>query len=235
MGRFAMRTLVHICCGPCGITVLQRLQQAGLVPAALYFNPNIHPLAEYLRRREGAKAVCERLNTPFIAADALPEDEQYWQGDIGNAADKAPRETSKQSLDTPIYAPGQGAYRVSPAANPVPWLAAVAPDPQNRCTFCWQSRLAFSAAYAARHGYAAFTTSLLYSRYQNHEAIRHMGEELAARYGLRFVYEDFRTSWQEGIAISKEWGIYRQQYCGCIYSEYERYAKNLTRAVAGVE
>lgn len=233
MGRPDMRTLVHICCGPCGITVLQRLQQAGLVPAALYFNPNIHPLAEYLRRREGAKTVCERLNTPFIAADALPEDEQHWPGGECNAADQPPREHTGQQHEATAYAPGQGKHRVSPAANPAPWLAAVAPDPQNRCPFCWQSRLAFSAAYAARHGYAAFTSTLLYSRYQNHEAIRSMGEELAARYSLNFVYEDFRTSWQEGIDISKEWGIYRQQYCGCIYSEYDRYAKNLTRA--GVE
>ncbi|MDL2267023.1 epoxyqueuosine reductase QueH [Desulfovibrio sp. OttesenSCG-928-G15] len=221
-----MRTLVHICCGPCGITVLQRLRKAGHVPSALFFNPNIHPLAEYLRRREGAKAVCKRLDAPFIAADSLPEGEQRWAFDAENTPPEAP---------LPEYAPGQGKYRVSPAANPAPWLASVANDPKNRCSFCWQTRLDFCASYAARHGFDAFTTSLLYSRYQNHEVIRRMGEKSAARYGLGFVYEDFRTSWQEGITFSKEWGIYRQQYCGCVYSEYERYAKDFARTTSGLE
>ena len=50
-----------------------------------------------------------------------------------------------------------------------------------------------------------------------------MGEELAQRYGIEFIYEDFRVGWQEGIVASKAMGLYRQQYCGCIYSERDRY------------
>jgi predicted adenine nucleotide alpha hydrolase (AANH) superfamily ATPase len=66
----------------------------------------------------------------------------------------------------------------------------------------------------------------LYSKYQKHGAIAVVGESLAGG-GLAFLYRDFRTGWSEGIRLSKEWGVYRQQWCGCLYSENERYAKML--------
>jgi len=103
------------------------------------------------------------------------------------------------------------------------FLANVAAESENRCTYCYQSRLKEAAEYAAKNGFDAFTSSLLYSRYQNHELIRKMGEELGAHYGITFLYEDYRKGWQAGIKASKEMGLYRQQYCGCIYSEKDRY------------
>lgn len=103
------------------------------------------------------------------------------------------------------------------------FLAAVAGRPAERCLYCYFSRLEAAARQAAEHGFDAFTSSLLYSRYQNHEQIRSAGERAAERHGVRFLYEDFRPGWQEGIRLSKELGLYRQQYCGCIYSEKERY------------
>lgn len=104
------------------------------------------------------------------------------------------------------------------------FLSAVAPDPTNRCNYCYASRLELAAQTAAEQGFSAFTSTLLYSRYQQHETIRQLGEECAARHGIRFHYADFRVGWQEGIRRSKEVGLYRQQYCGCIYSERDRYA-----------
>ena len=104
------------------------------------------------------------------------------------------------------------------------FLAAVAAEPANRCRYCYTSRLEVAARTAAEEGFPAYTSSLLYSRYQNHELIRALGEEFGARYGVAFHYDDFRRGWQEGIRLSKELGLYRQQYCGCIYSEKERYA-----------
>ncbi|MDT8442218.1 MAG: epoxyqueuosine reductase QueH [Desulfuromonadales bacterium] len=103
------------------------------------------------------------------------------------------------------------------------FLAQVAQEPTSRCAYCYQSRLKQVAAYAAEHGFDGFSSSLLYSRYQNHELIAELGFELGRHYGLQFVYADFRSGWQEGIRRSKELGLYRQQYCGCIYSEKERY------------
>jgi predicted adenine nucleotide alpha hydrolase (AANH) superfamily ATPase len=103
------------------------------------------------------------------------------------------------------------------------FLAAVAQDPAGRCDYCYRSRLERTARAAAESGFEGFSTSLLYSRYQKHDAIRTWGETLAKRYGVSFVYQDFRAGWQEGIKTSKAMGLYRQQYCGCIYSEKDRY------------
>jgi len=103
------------------------------------------------------------------------------------------------------------------------FLAAVADKPAQRCSYCYASRLNATAAVAAESGFEAFSTSLLYSRYQRHDEIRELGDQLARQYGIEFYYEDFRKGWQEGIRISKEMGLYRQQYCGCIYSEKDRY------------
>ncbi len=105
------------------------------------------------------------------------------------------------------------------------FLANVAGDPATRCSYCYASRMTATAKTAAAGGFDAFTVSLLYSRYQKHEEIRRLGEQIGADQGVTFYYEDFRPGWQEGIKLSREQGLYRQQYCGCIYSEKERYAK----------
>ena len=103
------------------------------------------------------------------------------------------------------------------------FLAKVAENPTQRCDYCYSSRLEETARTAAEAGFDAFSTTLLYSRYQQHERIREFGENLAERYGLRFLYEDFRKGWRQGIDASKAMGLYRQQYCGCVYSEKDRY------------
>lgn len=104
------------------------------------------------------------------------------------------------------------------------FLAQVAPNPDARCKYCYQSRLRVAAEQACNLGADAFTTTLLYSRYQQHDAIVDYGRQLAAEFQLTFFYEDYRRGWNEGIKISKQMGLYRQQYCGCIYSERDRYA-----------
>lgn len=103
------------------------------------------------------------------------------------------------------------------------FLAHVAAAPAQRCLYCYQSRLEMTARAAVEHGFEAFSSSLLYSRYQQHELIRACGVELGRQYGVEFLYEDFRAGWQAGIVVSKAMGLYRQQYCGCIYSERDRY------------
>jgi predicted adenine nucleotide alpha hydrolase (AANH) superfamily ATPase len=99
-----------------------------------------------------------------------------------------------------------------------------------RCTFCLSSRLDRTARRAEREGFEAFTSSLLYSRRQDHEGIARAGEEAAARHGVAFLYRDFRPLWQDGVRASKAAGLYRQQYCGCLFSEEERYARDFQRA-----
>ena len=98
----------------------------------------------------------------------------------------------------------------------------------NRCRYCYHERLRSAALIAKRGRFEAFTSTLLYSKYQKHGAITLLGQALAGD-GLEFLYRDFRAGWSEGIRISKEWGIFRQQWCGCLYSENERYAKLLKK------
>lgn len=108
------------------------------------------------------------------------------------------------------------------------FLAATASAPDERCRYCYASRLERAAREAEESGFEAFSSSLLYSRYQRHEAIREEGERAAAKHGVRFLYVDFRTGWRHGIDVSRQLGLYRQQYCGCIYSEKDRYAPATT-------
>lgn len=94
---------------------------------------------------------------------------------------------------------------------------------KKRCEFCITKRLNETAKTAKEKGFDAFTTTLLESRYQPHDLIKKIGEDLAKKYQVRFHYEDFRSGWKESIRISKKMELYRQKYCGCIFSEMERF------------
>jgi predicted adenine nucleotide alpha hydrolase (AANH) superfamily ATPase len=92
-------------------------------------------------------------------------------------------------------------------------------DEQHR--FCWRTRLEETAKIAKGEAIPAFTTTLLSSPYQDTEEIRSLGEEIAQRRGLTFLARDFRKGFAESHKISKEWQLYHQNYCGCLYSEKE--------------
>ena len=99
-----------------------------------------------------------------------------------------------------------------------------------RCRMCYTWRLEETARYAAENGFDAFTSTLFYSIYQQHELMKETAEHFAKVYGVKFHYEDFCPGWQEGIDMSVEMGLYRQPYCGCIFSEEERYSRELRKA-----
>ena len=182
------KILLHVCCGPCAIMPVRGLQEAGFAVTGLFANPNIHPLSEYLRRREAMQHCAEKLALPML-----------WRDDVWNVT---------------------------------AWLRAVAGTRDagaERCAYCYDSRLEITARMAAQGGYASFSSSLLYSRHQNHENIVALAKARATEYGVAFHYQDFRPDWQQGIDISKELELYRQPYCGCVYSEAERYAKKLKK------
>jgi predicted adenine nucleotide alpha hydrolase (AANH) superfamily ATPase len=107
------------------------------------------------------------------------------------------------------------------------FLRQIAFREEDRCRYCYELRLNQTAQVARRGGFDAFTTTLLYSRFQKHDLIRRIGEGVARTQGVPFLYRDFRDGWSEGARISKERGMYRQSYCGCIYSEMERYCRNI--------
>ncbi len=109
------------------------------------------------------------------------------------------------------------------------YLRQVVFHEKERCPICYEMRLQRTVEEAVAGGFEGFTTTLLYSKYQNHRLLIDRCEQLAAEHGLQFVYEDFRLGWQEGIDESIRLGLYRQPYCGCIYSEQERYDKRLQK------
>ena len=94
-----------------------------------------------------------------------------------------------------------------------------------RCHFCYRIRLERTAQMASLKAYQAFSTSLLTSPYQNHDLIRQTGEQCAQKYNVEFFYQDFRPWFWEGQKKARAQGRYMQKYCGCIFSEEERYIK----------
>ena len=98
-----------------------------------------------------------------------------------------------------------------------------------RCSICYDMRLEPTARLAAEQGADAFSSTLLYSKYQNHQLLIDKCNKLADQYGVQFFYRDFREGWQQGIDGSIAMELYRQPYCGCIYSEQERYDKKLRK------
>lgn len=105
------------------------------------------------------------------------------------------------------------------------FVRAVAPDIGSRCVKCYEMRL-FEAAKAAKDGgFDSFTSSLFISPYQNHELMRETAERAAMEYGVEFLYRDFHPYFRAGQERARELGMYIQKYCGCVFSEEERYLK----------
>ena len=97
-------------------------------------------------------------------------------------------------------------------------------DLENRCAkYCYKVRLEQTAKFAKENGYDAFTTTLLVSPYQNHDLLIQVAEEMAEKYGVEFLYRDFRPGFREGQSEARSLGLYMQKYCGCVFSEEMRY------------
>ncbi len=177
------RILLHICCGPCAIYPIQILKREGFEVTGLYYNPNIHPLQEYIKRRDALKQVQDIYNINVIY-----KDDEY---------------------------------------NPSTYLRQIVYRENNRCFYCYHIRLEKTISIARRGKFDYFTTTLLYSKFQKHETIKNLCIDLSKNKGIKFYYSDFREGWKIGIQESKKYDIYRQKYCGCIYSEFERYLNEL--------
>jgi predicted adenine nucleotide alpha hydrolase (AANH) superfamily ATPase len=148
---------------------------------SFYFNPNIHPYSEYLRRLEALQA-CSSVK----GAELLVEEDE------------------------------------SGMEN---WFRSVAFNEPDRCRVCFSIRLERAAMRAVKDGFDAFSTTLLYSRYQKHDLIKTVGEKLSNDHGIPFIYRNWRKGWDDGVREYRELGLYRQKYCGCVFSERERAIK----------
>ena len=106
-----------------------------------------------------------------------------------------------------------------------PFVRDVAEDIENRCVKCYEMRLFETARQAKDGGFDSFTSSLFISPYQNHELMREVAERAAHEYNVEFLYRDFRPYFKEGQERAREKEMYIQKFCGCIFSEQERYMK----------
>ena len=170
-----------MCCAPCAIYPLRILRSEGYDVMGFFYNRNIHPYQECLRREQALKGYAEDIDLEVIYQEGYHMEE---------------------------------------------FLQNVVFREKQRCNYCYHDRLKSTVAIA-RHGkFDYYTSTLLQSKFQNHELIKSIGEDLGKSYGVPFLYQDFRQGWKEGIETSKHLGMYRQKYCGCIYSEKERFFKN---------
>ncbi|MFH1002618.1 MAG: epoxyqueuosine reductase QueH [Chloroflexota bacterium] len=108
--------------------------------------------------------------------------------------------------------------------DPVSYFRAVTGHEAERCRHCFRLRLSRTAAVARQQGFTAFTTTLLISPHQQHHWLHDIGQEVARESGLEFLYADLRKRYSDSRCLTKPRNLYRQQYCGCLYSEWERYA-----------
>ena len=102
------------------------------------------------------------------------------------------------------------------------FICSVAGNIDGRCAYCYRMRMEETARYAAENGYDSFTTSLLVSPYQKHDAIAAIARQMGEQYGVEFLYRDFRPLFQAGQEFARAHGFYMQKYCGCIFSEEDR-------------
>lgn len=175
-----MKTLLHICCAPCSIYPVKTLSNEEIDVTGFFYNNNIHPYTEYVKRRDTLTQYAK-----ITGLEVIFRDDYDLEG----------------------------------------FLRATAFREANRCAYCYYERLNAAALYAKEAGFDSFTTTLLYSIYQKHDMIRSIGESAGKSAGIPFYYRDFREGWKEGVNESKRLELYRQKYCGCIYSEKERYLK----------
>jgi predicted adenine nucleotide alpha hydrolase (AANH) superfamily ATPase len=203
-----VKLLLHCCCAPCTVECAGAFLEEGRRPALFWYNPNIHPFTEYRNRRDALAGYAEAMDMPLEMID------EYGLRPFLAAV-------RQESGDFP-----KAAQDDVPDRDGTPGDAAetggVVPRPE-RCARCYRIRLEKTAARAAAGGYGAFSTTLLISPYQQHELVAETAEGEAKKYGVPFLYRDFRPRFREGQARARELGLYMQKYCGCIFSEEDRY------------
>lgn len=194
-----MKLLLHACCGPCSLEPVRLLQEAGHELAIAYMNSNIHPEAEYVRRRDTLLAWAQEEGIPVIEGVYDPG---LWEAAVAPVV-AAPCDS------------GDG--------------TVLPHDRSERCRACYRLRFEEAARYGAEHGFEGICTTLSVSPYQFTEVIGEELSRIAAKYGLVAVFEDFRPYYPEATRRSRELGMYRQNYCGCRLSEAEAAAEREER------
>jgi len=187
--------LLQTCCAPCLTgSRIPFEEEENLEIKALWYNPNIHPWTEYDRRLQTLQRYVYLEPLDVVYLDRY-DLFPFICGMMDTVRDGNMEEKSFMSAE----------------------------ERRRRCAYCYASRLKMTAMEASKRNCSHFSTTMLLSRHQDHETIRRIGSEIGDEMGVDFLYKDLRKFWKDSIRISREYRLYRQPYCGCIFSEHERF------------
>ncbi len=236
-----MKLLLHACCGPCSLEPVRLLQAAGHDITIAYMNSNIAPADEYQHRLSTLLEWARSQGIPVIEG---PYEPNRWQEAVRVAWHPDPAKFPTRLAADSVGNASGGADATCPGADPEfdtgidpefdpardPKFAHLYSDRDNRCRACYRLRLEELARYAHEHGFDAIGTTLSVSPYQYTSIIKEELERAAAHYdGLTALFEDFRPYYPNATKRSRDLGMYRQNYCGCAYSDKEAAAERAAR------
>lgn len=190
--------LLHSCCAPCSSYVLEYLSQYYEI-TVLYYNPNIFPAEEYDYRTKEQSRLIDTMNQEHEARDDRTKEQNRYPIRMIAAA-YTPEE---------FYEIARG-YEQEPEGG-------------LRCERCYELRLREAAKYAKEGGFDYFTTTLSISPLKNAEKLNEIGRRISEETGVAYLYSDFKkkNGYQRSTELSKKYELYRQDYCGCVYSVRE--------------
>lgn len=203
-----MRLFLHSCCAPCSSYVLTYLREYFRI-TVFYYNPNITEDAEYQKRVEEQKRLIEALNREAETTAGQPET-------AGACAPGGHAAPYRINVIEGEYEP-ERFFRMAEGMEECP-------EGGERCFACYALRLSETVKRAAEGGYDYAATTLTISPLKNAEKLNEIGEKLCADTDVRWLPSDFkkRDGYKRSIELSKQYDLYRQDYCGCIYSKAER-------------
>ena len=192
------RVLLHSCCAPCSSYVMEYLREYFDL-TVFYYNPNITEDAEYQKRVEEQKRLIGEYNRQV--------ENHCLEGMHSTAAARKIKVI-------------EGDYEPACFFEMVKGLEQC-PEGGERCFRCYRLRLEKTAQLAAREEFDYFTTTLTISPLKNAQKLNEIGEELAGKYGVAFLPSDFKKKdgYKRSVELSAQFGLYRQNYCGCVYSK----------------
>ncbi len=190
------KLLLHTCCAPCSAGVFEQLENDFQV-SAFFYNPNIYPVEEQLKREQESRIFCDELDINFFELDSYLRENDNLSNLNKNIYIV---ETNKWFEKTKGY--------------------ELEPEGGQRCLICYTIRLEKIAACAKDLGFDFFATTLTISPYKKAEIINPIGLDLAKKYNIKFYEADFKKKggFQKSLEISKKHNLYRQNYCGCKFS-----------------
>lgn len=229
---------LHSCCAPCSSYVLEYLRKYFRI-TVFYFNPNITEDAEYRKRVAEQKRLIAAYNERLTEKinknpDGVAEQDAGAMQHVGTVEDTgAVQDTVAEQDAIAVYDAGR-----QQAEGAAYWIDVIegdyepqrfyemakgleqCPEGGERCFACYELRLLETAIRARAGGYDYFTTTLSISPLKNAVKLNEIGERLAAEYGVAWLPSDFkkRDGYKRSVELSGEYGLYRQDYCGCVYS-----------------